>query len=417
MKKKSLYIKSTAILMAACLTMGLAACGHRGQGGEQDPPQTNPGQEIQPSNPGQSGTEPSSDPGNQEPTDADGWKHVHDGIGIIYEREEKDGKLQSYLTGEWIDAKVATRRPMAVMVGNNKGGLPQYGIGNYSIMYEAPMEYGANTRLMPVIEDYDDVEFILPMRSSRLYFIFESMSLDAIYCNWGLAVPFVASTINSDRVDNISAGVVGIEDPSDEAFERNSERKYEGYATDYTGQMTISGYNSAVKRHQYRTNYREGFEGAYLFAQDGYLSAYEDAGDSSLIKLGIGGNKPDGYSEGQPYFEYNAEDKLYYRFQNGEPQIDAATGEQLTATNVVIQYVSGYYYEPGKSGYLFFDIVDGGESVVFTNGKFIKGRWARGRYDDQITRFYDENMEEIVMNQGKTWVCLVWDEFSSYVSY
>ena len=43
-------------------------------------------------------------------------------IGERYVRD--DGKMESYLTGEWIDADIAQRRPMAVMIPNNRNALP-----------------------------------------------------------------------------------------------------------------------------------------------------------------------------------------------------------------------------------------------------------------------------------------------------
>lgn len=46
----------------------------------------------------------------------------------IKERVVVDGMMQSWLTGEWKDAKVAQRRNMAVMINNIQVSLPQYGI-------------------------------------------------------------------------------------------------------------------------------------------------------------------------------------------------------------------------------------------------------------------------------------------------
>ena len=48
--------------------------------------------------------------------------------------------MQSYLTGEWKDKEVVVRRPLAVMIPNNAQDMPQYGISEASIIYEAPVE-------------------------------------------------------------------------------------------------------------------------------------------------------------------------------------------------------------------------------------------------------------------------------------
>ena len=73
-------------------------------------------------------------------------------VKVIGERETKNGKVQSYLTGEWIEEEKATRRPIAVMIPNNAPAMPQYGLSKAAIIYEAPVE-GRITRLMGVFED------------------------------------------------------------------------------------------------------------------------------------------------------------------------------------------------------------------------------------------------------------------------
>ena len=85
----------------------------------------------------------------------------------IKERTVVDGKMQSYLTGEWKDENVVKRRNMAVMINNILVSLPQYGITQASIVYEAPVE-GRITRLMGLFEDYDDLDHIGSVRSLDL---------------------------------------------------------------------------------------------------------------------------------------------------------------------------------------------------------------------------------------------------------
>ena len=96
------------------------------------------------------------------------------------------------------------------MIPNNKAAMPQYGISYASIIYEAPVE-GAITRIMGIFEDYDDLDRIGPARSSRDYYVYEAMAYGSIYCNWGLAIPYVAPIINTDRIDNVSQVLKGIE--------------------------------------------------------------------------------------------------------------------------------------------------------------------------------------------------------------
>ena len=93
-----------------------------------------------------------------------------------------ENDMKSFLTGEWVDKKIGTQRPIAVMNGNTKEALPQYGINSAGVIYEAPVE-GRITRLMAIFEDYDDLDHIGPVRSSRDYYVYEAMAYDSIYVN------------------------------------------------------------------------------------------------------------------------------------------------------------------------------------------------------------------------------------------
>lgn len=332
----------------------------------------------------------------------------------ITTRTVVDGKMQSYLTGEWKDEKVVKRRNMAVMINNIAQSLPQYGISAASIIYEAPVE-GRITRLMGFFEDYDDVDHIGSVRSSRDYYVYEAMAYDSIYCNWGLARPWVEELINSDRIDNISMGVAGIYNPSNNAFGRISRP---GYATEHTGYLFIDGYNKDVKAQGYETNYRSTFEQAFSFADDGYIATYDSYPDATKVYPGGTQSNAGGYGKHNPCFAYNAEDGLYYRSQFGSAQIDDMNNEQLTVTNVVFKICHGEERLPDNPDYdyLAFQVHGTGDAYVFTNGKVIKGTWKR-EGDTNANYFYDENGNEIVLNQGKTWICCIWKEYSQYMSW
>jgi len=334
-------------------------------------------------------------------------------LPIIEERETVDGKRQSYLTGEWKDESVVTRRPIAVMIPNNAPAMPQYGISRASIIYEAPVE-GRITRLMAVFEDFDDLERIGPVRSSRDYFVYVAMGYEAIYCNWGLAVPYVEELINRDTVQNISAGVKGIHNPADEAFDRISRP---GYADEFRGYLFIDGLMKAAERLKYDWKYDDAYVPPFTFAADGTKAQdnYKDADSATMIYPGGTEGNRGGYGAYSPYFEYHEEDGLYYRYQDGKKQIDEIDGSQLTAANVVFQYCHGEVRD--DHDYLAFGVHGEGDAIVFTGGKVIKGTWKRFDGDATPAKFYDEDGEEIIFNQGKTWICNIWDEFGEFVKY
>ena len=357
---------------------------------------------------------PIKTPAAEETTEEVETPEEEAGAGVIpVEREIKDGKMQSYLTGEWKDEAVANRRPIAVMIPNNSPAMPQYGISKASIVYEAPVE-GRITRLMAVFEDFDDLDRIGPIRSSRDYFVYVAMGYEAIYCNWGLARPYVEELINKDTVQNISAPVEGIYNPAPEAYDRVSRP---GYATEFTGYLFIDGMKKAADRLGYTWEYDDAYVPPFTFAADGAKAetSYEDA--ETAVKImpgGTEGNKG-GYGAYNPYFEYHEDDGLYYRYQDGKKQVDEIDGSQFAVSNVVFQYCHGEVRD--DHDYLAFGVHGEGDAIVFTGGKVIKGTWKRYDGDATPAKFYDENDQEIIFNQGKTWICNIWEEYGEYAVY
>lgn len=332
-------------------------------------------------------------------------------VKVIGERETKNGKIQSYLTGEWIEEEKAVRRPIAVMIPNNAPAMPQYGLSKAAIIYEAPVE-GRITRLMGVFEDYDELDHIGPVRSSRDYFVYVAMGYQAIYCNWGLARPYVEELLSRDTVQNISAAVEGIHNPSDEAFGRI---KRPGYATEFTGYLFIDGLEKAVKRQKYETEYDELFVPPFTFIADNYRAEYAQEKDAFHIYPGGREENAGGYGAYNPYFEYEEEEQLYYRYQDGKKQIDEYDGSQLAVSNVVLQYCHGEVRD--KKDYLAFGVHGEGDALVFTNGKVIEATWMRYDGDATPAKFFDKDGNEIIFNQGKTWICNIWDEYGEFVEY
>lgn len=133
------------------------------------------------------------------------------------ERVEVNGKIRSYLTGEMVAAEKADRRPVAVMMSNDRQALPQYGINRAGVVYEAPVE-GDMNRYMALIEDYDDLERIGSVRSCRTYYTYFAREFDAVYVHYGqsnFAVPYLKN------VDHIN----GVDSTGSSAFYRSRDKK------------------------------------------------------------------------------------------------------------------------------------------------------------------------------------------------
>ena len=168
--------------------------------------------------------------------------------------------------------------------------------------------------------------------------------------------------------------------------------------------------DDAIKAKDYETEYTDRFVQAFTFADAEAGSRAEYADYEDAVKI-IPGAEADGggYEEANAYFTYDEETQLYTRYQHGGVMKDEANGEEITVSNVVIKICYGEWRD--ANGYLAFGVHGTGDALVFTNGKVIKATWER-KSDYEPNMFYDENGEEIIFNQGKTWICNVMDKYA-----
>lgn len=325
--------------------------------------------------------------------------------------EETGNLVTSYLTGEQVDESIGRQRPLAVMFNNIEAGCPQTGISRAGVVYEAPVE-GRITRLMGIIEDWHDLEKIGSIRSSRDYYVSFALEFDPIYTHFGQATPYVGALLNSDEVDNISGAVAGIDRPASNAFYRTDDRK-----APHNLYASAEGIMEYIDKFKYDLNYDEDYYGKFKFAADGEdldYSAYPDA--TAIYPGGKETNKANGFSKVGAHFIYNKEDGKYYRYQYGAEHIDEMTGEQLTYDNVIFQYCYGEVRD--KEDYLAFECFGSEKSdkcIVFTEGKMIEGTWWRDGSNSAPAKYLDENGNRIYLNQGKTWICIIWTDYEEDV--
>jgi hypothetical protein len=112
-------------------------------------------------------------------------------------------------------------------------------------------------------------------------------------------------------------------------------------------------------------------------------------------------------------YRYDPENGEYLRWQGGDPHTDAVSGEQLTATNVVVIYANHvdtdiYEDEPRRNHpSVQIQLWGTGPAVVFRDGQAFEGLWARPHRED-IVVFRDETGQDpIPLKPGTTWILLV----------
>ena len=305
-----------------------------------------------------------------------------------------EGHVVSYLTGEYVPEAIGRRRPVAVMLNNLRPACPQAGIANAGVVYEAPVE-GGITRLMGIFEDYDNLEKIGSVRSCRDYFIFYASGFNAIYTHYGQAV-YAEPYLEMEQVNNLS-GLAGY---GGQVFYRTTDRK-----APHNAYTSFAGIQKGIEINGYSQEYAADAEHSYTFCGVEDEVDLAEGTEASIIKPG--------YFVNEPWFEYNPEDKLYYRYQYGDKQIDELTGEQIAYKNIILQYSSWKNYD--ENGYLNIHVDAPNVGKYIVNGKAIDIRWEK-HTPWGATYYYDMNGNPITMDTGKTWVCIIQDTYADRVS-
>ena len=309
----------------------------------------------------------------------------------------REGMARSGLTGEWVDVDVANTRPIAVMIPNSKTAS-YYGLSKAGVLYECNVE-ATMTRLMAIFEDWEGMDKIGNIRSSRDYFIYWSFEWDAIYVHFG--GPFYIDDLVARK------DTQNIDCLSNEAYYFQSPAKNDTDCMFTDGERI----QKAMERLEYPKEYRADYADAqhFLYSADSdpnTLEQYPDAISAGKVDMSLA------YPITNCYFLYNEETGLYDRYQHlsGDvegPHLDMANNEQLTFKNLIIQ--NTYYEVRDQKGYLAFQCHDTTrDGWYFTNGKGIHVTWEKTS-DYSATRYYDDDGNEIRLNTGKTMICIVED--------
>ena len=296
-----------------------------------------------------------------------------------------EGQMYSYLTGEPIDTETGTKRPFAVMINNLEPAVPQSGIVNADILYEMFVESDI-TRLMAVFQDPGDLEKIGPVRSSRHNYLSLADDNEAVYAHFGWSI-FAEALINEQGRTTIN----GMFYDGSMGFYRTDDR-----VAPHNAYVTAQGLRDIADSLGIDRSYPAGYEPNLHFNKaDTPLASGEDA---AYLRLG--------YPVDNPWFEYNADDQLYYRFEYGAPHVDMETGEQLKFKNVIVQFAD--QENVGDTYLLEIHVIKEGEGsgMYFTDGKAVPITWKKESWEDR-THYYTADGQPLNLNPGKTMIQII----------
>lgn len=268
--------------------------------------------------------------------------------------------------------------PVAVIVDNFTSSRPPSGLNAASIIYEAPVEAGI-TRFLAIFDLADLPEKIGPVRSARPYFLDLAEEYQALLVHAGGS---------PESLKRISKGYYKIYNLD----EISADGIY--FWRDYSRIAPFNLYTSkslierALNKKNLPLTIQTNFNPWQFFV----------ASEKSPL---LGQEIKIGYLEGV-FWRYDAEKNQYLRFfSNGQAFIDEA-GEQIKATNLIIQKTRIEILD--EIGRRAIDLESGGGAIIFLNGQRIDGTW---RKINNRTKFYDLDNQEIKFLPGNFWIEIV----------
>lgn len=276
------------------------------------------------------------------------------------------------------------KRPLAIMISNIKKATPQFGITECDMYYEIEAE-GGITRIMGIFADVSEIPSIVgPVRSAREYYVDLAIGYNALFAHYGTSTT-AQSRINKYDVDNLDGMFLS------KTFWRDAERQKTAGSV-HSAVTSGEKLAAAISSKKYSTAGSIGnffnFYHQNNFAIDGTLSATTVSAKFSGSTTAV--------------FDYNAQDKLYYKSQFGAPHVDN-DGKQIAVTNVIVLYTNIKVVD--DEGHLSVDLSKG-KGYYFSGGVGKEITWSKGAVTNPIC-YYNTNGSELTVNAGKTYVCIV----------
>ncbi len=299
------------------------------------------------------------------------------------------------------------RRPLTAMIENHLEARPQSGLSKADIVYEAIAE-GGITRFMAVY--YCDAAFgdltIGPVRSARTYFLdwASEYSFNPLYLHVGGGnTPNKADALGQI----IDYGWSGENDLNQFGLSvkecaREYARTGESRATEHTMYCyTESLWKLADKRGWAATD-QDGDDWDDTFTSWEFAKKSLSGADSATS---VTFDFWDDFSQYTVNWNYNSDKGVYLRKNGGKDHIDFTTGEILSATTVIIQFVT----ETGpidEVKHMLYGTIDDGKALAFTQGQVQELTWEKTKRTTR-TIFYDEDDDEYQFQPGKIWIEIV----------
>ena len=287
------------------------------------------------------------------------------------------------------EGETQTYKAVALLVNNSAVARPHSGLSKADVVYEVIKEEYLETRFMAIFEG-EFPEKVGPLRSIRVPFV-------RIFNEWQTAL------VHYGGAGSVAQN--GSKNPDSVNALALLQKSYVPYRFD-----AVAGINDS---YFFRTTDKAAPHNAYInlkeasqdfpdvWVKDHFKFDEEDISTSSDPATTIEIDYPTETANKVTY-EFDTTKKVYNRFINEKEHMDVLYDTQITATNVIVQYLE----HTEVNGYVLVELKYQGDADYFVNGKHITGYWVKD-FEGDTTHWFTDDEEELVLLPGTTFIQIV----------
>ncbi len=303
-----------------------------------------------------------------------------------------EGMYFSELTGEPISLSLIDQRPIAVMVDNEILAYPHYGLAEADVVYEMVNSTHNNriSRLMVLVKDWEAIEMLGSIRSTRDTNIDLQAEWNSILCHDGASAISLPRFSKGYALEHISG---------------TFSRVQNGKAIEFTEFILQGDVLNNINNFGFSRNYNEYKPNVETHFQFLEYSSEAEVLDSDEYMVANNIYLSAAFPHNLTELHYNAETKSYDYYNYGAISIDGEDNEVQSYKNVILQDI--IMFSTDNAGHVGYQLVDSGRGGYYiSNGHAQRITWTKNDEMD-ITRYYDENGNELIINRGNTYIALV----------
>ncbi|MDO5022952.1 MAG: DUF3048 domain-containing protein [Eubacteriales bacterium] len=286
--------------------------------------------------------------------------------------------------------------PIITTIDNNQYALAHWGIKDADIMYEMPVQGQGWTRLLALFSDVYPEE-AGPVRSARTMHLILNEEWGGAFCHFG----------QQEREGS------SVKDLSRELGLKAKGLDFDGIGNAYAKYFVRVRYHSAPHNVSLFVNnlYNDKIVPlGHTYTPRPFLFTDEKPTNGTEVLSFTLNHK--GNRDTEATYTYNADKNSYTRSTTAKgAYVDLkGDGTPIEYANVIVQRTE-LTFNNSSMAPLLPNLVGQGAADIFIGGKYIAGSWNRESLNSR-TVFYDEQGNELLMQRGKSWICIT-DENST----